>query len=136
VATVNLLEETLEKLERCGLTTADVRWVGWANGWQAIDWLTFTHHANQEYDNERGTPQVHHQLVVVGDNWWLERELVADQSDEIKHEQWVYRAMPELMKRERQSNFFFAFEKEERQAQTNLAYQQDLLKLKQMLYEE
>lgn len=134
MAIVNLLEETIEKLERCGLTTADVKWVGWANGWQAVDWKTFTGYANREYDNESESPQVHHYLVVVGEDWWLERETL--NTVETRQAQWVYHSLPVLMKKEQRSQFFFAFEDEEQITLKNLAYQEDLKKLERFLYGE
>jgi hypothetical protein len=137
VAIVNLLEETLEKLTRCGLTTADVRWVGWSNGWQVVDWPTFAALANREYDNQTGKPEIHHQLVIVGDSWWLEREMMLvedEEGEQHQQEEWIHHALPEPLKREYQSSFFFAFVKEEDAAQANPIYQHELQKLRYLLY--
>jgi hypothetical protein len=136
VAIVNLLEETLEKLARCGLTTSDVRWVGWSNGWQVVDWPIFVDFANREYDNQSPTLQVHHQLVIVGQDWWLERDLVIDSDTGNQQEEWVYRSMPEPLKREYQTDYFFAFSEEEQAALDDPEYQEELRKLRRLIYGE
>lgn len=136
MAIVNLLEETIEKLERCGLTTADVRWVGWSNGWQAVGWQAFTAFANREYDNETETPQVHHNLVVVGDDWWLERDVVFESTSQIRQENWIYRSLPAQLKEEDQTSFFFTFESDEAVARDNPNYREALAKLQRMIYDK
>lgn len=136
MAVANLLEETLEKLARCGLTTRQVQWVGWSNGWQVVSWETFVQFANCEYDNASATPQVHHELVVVGENWWLERDLVVNESSGDKQEEWVYRSIPEPLKKAYQSQFFFPFETDEIAALDNPNYQEDLNKLRRLIYGE
>lgn len=67
---MNLLQETLEKLGEHGVTKDDVRWVG------AKDWFTWEEYAklaDMEYDDGYGGQEICASLVVVGDDWWLER---------------------------------------------------------------
>lgn len=75
---VNLLHETLEKLENYGKTPDDVRWVGGFNtddGSSDMIWFGWDHFAsiaNDYYDNYYGRIEVEVKLIV-GDDWWLER---------------------------------------------------------------
>jgi hypothetical protein len=69
----NLLEETLEFLKENGKTSDDVRWVGSRDGKYAVSWTEFEKIANIMYDSGYGGPEVASDLVVVGDDWWLER---------------------------------------------------------------
>ena len=71
--TVNLLKETIEVLRKYGKTENDVKWVGSKDGEYAISWEEFEKIANVEYDNGYGAAKVALDLVVVGDDWWLER---------------------------------------------------------------
>lgn len=67
----NLLEETKEALHFLGLTLDDVRWVGCRDF--KISMEQFIELADQEYDSGFGGQEVAKDLLVVGDNWWLER---------------------------------------------------------------
>lgn len=68
----NLLKETLELLERNGKGPPDVRWVGSTEcGWFA--WEKFAALADEEYDEGYGAAEVVRDILVVGDDWWLER---------------------------------------------------------------
>ena len=67
----NLLTETLEILNENGKTVDDIKWIGTYTA--EISIRTFLEYADQEYDNGYGTPEVNMSLVVVGDDWWLER---------------------------------------------------------------
>lgn len=69
----NLLKETLQDLEYQNKTPSDVRWVGSHDGEYAISWEEFTAISNFTYDNGFGSTEIDLGLVVVGDDWWLER---------------------------------------------------------------
>ena len=82
----NLLEETLEALRRNNKQESDVRWVGTRS--YKTTWEVFKKNANVKYDNGYGLAQVVESLLVVGENWWLERE------EYDGTEWWVYKALP------------------------------------------
>ncbi len=67
----NLLEETVQKLVAHLKTPDDVRWVG--NEEVSITWEQFSELADNNYDERFGRQDVARDLMVVGDNWWLER---------------------------------------------------------------
>lgn len=67
----NLLKETIEILTRFGKNTSDVRWVGTQS--QLGTWEDFIKIADIEYDCGYGGNEVEGSLVIVGNNWWLER---------------------------------------------------------------
>lgn len=68
---INLLQETEQVLAANGKTSADVRWVG--NSQMAIGWALFAEHADFSYNNGYGAEAISLSLMVVGDDWWLER---------------------------------------------------------------
>jgi len=81
---MNLLEETLTKLEMNGKSEKDVKWVGdiksgyinsHIRSFSGVKtWSEFKKIAkNIDYDNGYGGVEISENLVVVGDNWWLER---------------------------------------------------------------
>ena len=70
---MNLLNETLNILKENGKTTADVRWVGRASISAKCGWDDFSKQADFEYNDGYGWQEIPADLVVVGDNWWLER---------------------------------------------------------------
>ena len=85
----NLLQETIEELKRYGLKEEDVRWVGTRNGKYAISWEEFKKIAKKfNYDAGFGAWYVPLDLVVVGDDWWLERQ------EYDGAEWWEYRTTP------------------------------------------
>lgn len=81
----NLLKETLEFMKANGKAPADVRWVGTLDPdyLQAIRptpqpvpcgaWEDFARFADFNYDAGYGGAEVNGALVIVGDDWWLER---------------------------------------------------------------
>lgn len=69
----NLLEETTQELSSQQKAPDDVIWVGSRNGEYAMSWEEFAGIANVEYDDGFGSQKISSDLVVVGDNWWLER---------------------------------------------------------------
>lgn len=67
----NLLEETKEILKDYNKKIEDIKWIGSNKNYIDID--KFLKIANIEYDSGYGSPEVAQNLIVVGDNWWLER---------------------------------------------------------------
>lgn len=70
---MNLLQETLDELKENGKTPVDVRWVGRESINAKCSWDDFAKQANFEYNNGYGWPEIPSDLVVVGDDWWIER---------------------------------------------------------------
>lgn len=69
----NLLKETLSVLTANGKSPADVRWVGTRAGSSRGTWAQFEKIADFNYDSDFGARGINDKLVVVGDDWWLER---------------------------------------------------------------
>jgi hypothetical protein len=69
---VNLLEETLKKLQENGKSEKDVLFV--ESFPLVTDWDSFKRNANFEYDNGYGCNEISLGLKIVGDTWWLERD--------------------------------------------------------------
>lgn len=67
----NLLAETLEALKERNKSPSDVLWVG-TNAARG-SWDDFAALADIEYDAGYGGNEINENLVIVGDNWWLER---------------------------------------------------------------
>ena len=90
----NLLEETLESLKENNKNPSDVNWVGSESfGW--FTWNEFEKIAiNIEYNNGYGTMIIAEDLVVVGDNWWLERH-----GEDTGVECWVFKTLPQKPKK-------------------------------------
>jgi hypothetical protein len=82
----NLLTETLETLEANNKTVRDVIWVGTVYAWTT--WDNFEAIADIEYDEGFGSSEVAEDLLVVGENWWLERH------DYDGSEWWEYKELP------------------------------------------
>lgn len=71
---INLLQETIERLERNGKSPADVEWVGIKDA-TYYSWADFKKQAKHiSYDNGFGRAEIAADLVVVGKDFWLERE--------------------------------------------------------------
>lgn len=70
---MNLLAETIDALLEYDKAASDVRWVGSNDGSMVITWEEFVAIADVEYDSGYGSPEIAQDLVVVGDDWWLER---------------------------------------------------------------
>lgn len=68
---INLLTETKDELEMHGKTLNDIRWVGCYD--YEIPLEQFMSLADKVYDNGFGGQKVAADLIVVGDDWWLER---------------------------------------------------------------
>lgn len=69
---VNLLSETTEKLELCGKTWADVRFIDDGENCSG-DVLGFKKAIDFFYDDGYGCAEINEGLKIVGENWWLER---------------------------------------------------------------
>lgn len=82
----NLLEETLQILEYNNKNDNDVKWVG--NLTHKTTWEDFKKIADTEYNSDFGRPQVVQDLMIVGEDWWLERGEYNGQ------EWWEYRELP------------------------------------------
>lgn len=83
----NLKEETLSKLMANGKTPEDIKWIGCKEFKIPIN--LFWKLADHLYDDSYGTEEVATDLLIVGDNWWLER------SSYDGAEWWSYKTMPE-----------------------------------------
>lgn len=83
---MNLLEETIKALEDNGKSTVDVEWIG-CNEFK-ISLADFMRLANVEYDEGFGLQNVAKDLVLVGEDFYLER-LCYDGS-----EKWVMKMIP------------------------------------------
>jgi hypothetical protein len=71
---MNLLEETKGDLEENGKSLEDVRWIGSKDGEYAMTVEEFVEIAGRTvYHEGYGSAEVATDLVVVGDDWWLER---------------------------------------------------------------
>ena len=68
---MNLLQETIEMLRDNNKTPKDVKWVG-GKGVKST-WENFAAVANKEYDDGFGGQEVAQDLLIVGEDWWLER---------------------------------------------------------------
>lgn len=67
---MNLWKETVAKLEKHGKTVADIKFVQTRKG--RIN--NFEELAKKiDYDDGYGGQQIEPSLVIVGDDWWLER---------------------------------------------------------------
>lgn len=85
---MNLLNETLNILKENGKTTADVRWVGRGSVNAKCSWDDFAKQANFEYDAGYGSAEIPGDLIVAGDDWWLER------AEHGGSEWWEFKAVP------------------------------------------
>lgn len=86
---MNLLWETRKILQENGKASSDVKWVGCRSNNAVCSWGEFEKQSRYiEYDNGYGSPEVSEDLVVVGDDWWLER------SEYDGSEWWEYKTLP------------------------------------------
>ena len=86
----SLLKETLESLKNYNKHPADVFWVGSCDGAYKIGWSEFAEIADFEYDSGYGGQEIARDLVVVGNDWWLER------GEYDGSEWWEFKRMPQL----------------------------------------
>lgn len=83
----NLLQETQEILSENGKTIEDILWIGSRDYLLELD--KFKEIFNVNYDNGFGAPEIAEDLLVVGDDWWLERH------EYDGSEWWEFKAMPQ-----------------------------------------
>jgi len=83
---INLKEETLDVLDENGKAISDIVWCGYDDCWFSID--DFLALADFEYDNGYGGTYIPMDLVVVGNDFWLER------SEYDGAEGWDFKTMP------------------------------------------
>jgi hypothetical protein len=84
---MNLLKETIEDLNAYGKTPADVLWVG-TTGIKTT-WDAFAAVAqNADYDCGYGAQKVAENLLIVGRDFWLERQ------EYDGSERWEFKSLP------------------------------------------
>lgn len=85
---MNLLKETLKILKDNNKNIDDVMWVGSLSGIYSISWEDFEKISNIEYDSGYGGQEIATDLIIVGNNWWLER------GEYDGSEWWQYKELP------------------------------------------
>ncbi len=83
---MNFLKETLKELAYNGKLPSDVLWVGTTN--EYMTWGHFFSIADFEYNSGFGINIISLNLVIVGENWWLER------SEYDGSEGWSFKMLP------------------------------------------
>lgn len=87
----NLLTETLEVLREHGKQETEISWVGSIDGKRAISWAQFKTIAGDTiYNNGYGGQEIASDLVIVGPDWWLERQ------EYDGSEWWEFQTLPRL----------------------------------------
>lgn len=89
----NLKDETLKVLREHGKSPLDILWIGGDDF--TIPEALFWRLADRGYDDGYGAPEVAQDLVIVGDDWWLER------SEYDGAEEWDYKTLPTRPKEQR-----------------------------------
>ena len=84
---MNLLKETNHVLKENGKSLKDIKWVG-CNEF-TIPLENFVTCADNVYDNGYGAQEVAIDLVIVGDDWWMERH------EYDGSEWWEYKELPQ-----------------------------------------
>ena len=85
---INLLKETLDVLRKNGKEPIEIVWIGCKDF--EIPISNFYEMANVEYNNGYGSAKVPLDLVVVGEDWWLER------AEYDGSEWWVFKEKPKM----------------------------------------
>ena len=83
---MNLLKETISVLENHNKLLSDIKWIGTSR--EYVDINKFMKLADTMYDDDFGSPKVAEDLLIVGDNWWLERH------EYDGSEWWEYKELP------------------------------------------
>lgn len=86
---INLYDETISKLRAHDKTESDIRWIGYKSHYIPM-LLPLKTLFDYKYDNGYGIECVNQDLLVVGDDWWLERHSY-DGS-----EWWEYKTLPKM----------------------------------------
>lgn len=89
-----MLKETEAVLRENGKSLKDIKWVG-CDAF-TIPFENFVACADKEYDDGFGAQEVAIDLVIVGDNWWLERH------ENDGSEWWEYKELPQKPSEEKQ----------------------------------
>ena len=89
---MNFLEETLLDLKQNDKRPEEIEWVGSADGRFCDSWQKFYELANFEYDAGYGRQEIPVDIVIVGDNWWMER------SEYDGSECWEFKELPKPKK--------------------------------------
>lgn len=92
---INLIEETIQDIKEMGHSESDVRWVGSYDGVFGMSWEDFkSKFSRTTYDDGFGSQEIASDLVIVGDDWWLERE------EYDGAEKWAYKKCPIACKKQ------------------------------------
>lgn len=83
---INLLNETIKVLKKNEKSENDVLWIGCKEF--KTDWKHFSEIANTEYDNGYGGTKIDMELLIVGEDFWLERH------EYDGSEWWEFKQMP------------------------------------------
>lgn len=86
---MNLLEETIEYLRENGKELSDIRWFG-SYSFKASGDIADVF--NVDYNNGYGGQEIAQDLIVAGDDWWLERH------EYDGSEWWEYKSKPNTPK--------------------------------------
>lgn len=108
----NLLQETIDFLKEHGKTENDVLWVGRNDDNCSSDeaanvknsWEWFKKNADFEYDDDLGINEIPLSLIIVGKDFWLER------NEYDGSEWWEFKTMP---KKPTETNCFALSREEE-----------------------
>ena len=87
---VNFKEETLDTLEDYNKTWEGVRFIQGKNFSVANSKEEFLKLMDFEYDSGYGAPEIATDLIIVGEDWWLERH------EYDGSEWWEYKELPKL----------------------------------------
>lgn len=86
----NLLRETEELLKSNDKSLTDIHWVGTRDGKFVCTFKDFIDYAQDlEYDDGYGGAEINTYLVIVGNDWWLER------GEYDGSEWWEFKTVPE-----------------------------------------
>ena len=89
---INFKEETLEVLKQYGKTIDDIKWIGNSTGERTTDIQWFFNSIDFSYNDGFGCEFINQSLVIVGNNWWLER------GEYDGSEWWDFKTIPKLSK--------------------------------------
>lgn len=82
----NLLDETIEILKKNNKTKDDVKWIGTRLVYST--WDDFEKAANFEYYEGTSYPVINDSLMIVGEDWWLERTKING------YQSWIFKTFP------------------------------------------
>lgn len=72
---MKLVKETIGIIKEEGYSESDIEWVGSKDGEFGMSWDSFKETFEKiEYDCGYGSQEIAKDLVVVGNDWWLERQ--------------------------------------------------------------